>query len=276
LRAAQCGDWLTDRREKFLPPKNPAWMEICPNFAEKLLNYPGRAELFFNHYDQINLFEKAKTLLSVGAGRGDIELVILNRTKLSLGILEPSEHMLSQFRVLAKPFEDRLREVIQSGFETAKVSNQYDVILSVYSWANLGFSVDALQKALNILNPQGVLAISMGSEVDPMTDAYKLLIPNRPDNMTVEEFMGWATKQGFVFDVHNFVRSAPANLLFVDNGLTPACKALFSYWAGIHWDQIPNQTKKGIENVIVSQCVDKAITFHGKTLLFRKNAARDF
>jgi|GEM_PF-4953438 len=97
--------------------KEPAWMTICPTMGEDLLNWPGRIDAFVDHYNRLGVLKRKAKILSIGAGQGDVELEMVRKFNIQIGIAEPNEQMILKLREKFQCLSQNVVELTHNRFQ---------------------------------------------------------------------------------------------------------------------------------------------------------------
>lgn len=201
--------------------------------------------------------ESGSTLLSIGAGYGDVEIQMARDYKPShVAIVEPSPDMVAgfvraaekdglSFDADAMTFDEYMRDEKSQG-------QQWDFVVAVHAWYGIGYDTNALDQALSLVKPGGRFWNQISSEKNFTGELIKLANPERVSYMmTAEKLSAWMTKEGYehTFDLqHSLI---PTEVIFADGtkeSFTQLGTHIVSYMFWMPWDEIAPEKQQ--------QCID--------------------
>jgi SAM-dependent methyltransferase len=185
-----------------------------------------------NHID----FSSVKNMLSVGSGNGRYDLSLMKRYSMTVDFIEPSPKM-GLTENLSRNRGPGLAGLVHDGtFETFATDIKYDFIHSIHSFYFIKAPAKSVRKALNLLKPNGQLAIILR-----LDDSLGTLMMKEFDR---ECFAGDLTAESLVnmieapCDFSIFLAPRPCSELFEGTGLSDAGKALVSFYANREWSAL--------------------------------------
>ena len=223
----------------------------------------------FLYYDVLrdrHLLDGVHTLLSIGAGEGQLEIQLAEEYGLQLGYIDRAESMVCAFndRVKDKAIEDLILESHLGDFETYDPKNRYDLVIAIHSWYSIRFNQEMLEKALDLVEPAGRFFVSLTSE----QDQFKQQVWSHP--LWAEDFSSWARSAGFGHEF--FTKAVPLQVadFFESGDLTHDALAYVGFLNGTKWNDLPISMKQGAREFLQRCEVDGKIQKVDGCLVFQK------
>lgn len=207
------------------------------------------AEDYYPLLQDQGLLDGISSLLSIGAGEGELEIKIAKEHGVFLGYVDPSDRRAKEFSLQAQEHgvESLTKETHVGTFQTFESHHQFDLVISVHSWYSIGFNRPILQKALDFLSPGGRLFITISSE----EDVVKGNLSKREPQEIAENLSEWASSEGFKHDFFVHRVPLPVEDFFHDGCLSEEAKALIAFINRAKWDDLPNSLKDGARDLFL-------------------------
>ena len=127
------------------------------------------------------ILQDSNSILSIGAGRGDAELILMEKFSKMIGYIDPSGSLKDDYisKINRKKLETQLIEAIEARFEDYKIGVKYDAAIAVHSLYYVEINSDFFQKLENILNPNGRFLSILSTEKDFSKRLMKRFNPDR-------------------------------------------------------------------------------------------------
>jgi SAM-dependent methyltransferase len=220
----------------------------------------------------LGLLRSGMSLLSIGAGRGHLEIDVARQHDATISYLDPSPNLLQAFEEESarKGITKQIDEKFLGTFQAFETQRAYDLILSVHSWSYIGRDRQGLEKALALLAPGGHLCIALGSERGDLEQLRDIVRPEDEEAVRVEDMSKWAADIGHSNRIE-ILESPMAATRFVDSrGFTDYGKAWIAYMARCNWQDLPADLIQRARDLIEAKQSDGGLSYAWGTLLFPK------
>lgn len=182
-----------------------------------------------------DLLRGVASVLSIGAGDGELELQLAAQRGVSIGVVEPSAPYLETFRARARErgLGHRLGVCVGARFEAVTdeaLRDRFDLVLAIHSWYAFGLDEAPLRRALALRAPGGRLLIVLGSGRGP-TPALKALGERAAHDVTAEQLSAWARERGHEHALDEVPNAIPAASLLSGDVLTDDGRVFVSFLA---------------------------------------------
>ena len=223
--------------------------------------------LYYNVLRDRHLLDGVHTLLSIGAGEGQLEIQLAEEYGLQLGYIDRAESMVSAFndRVKEKAAGHLILESHLGDFETYQPKNRYDLVIAIHSWYSIRFNQEMVQKALDLLEPGGRFFVSLTSE----QDQFKQRVWRHP--LWAEDFSSWARSAGFEHEFFTQVISLSVADFFISGDLTDEARIYVEFLNGTKWECLESGEKHGVRDFLEKCELDGTIQKVDGCLAFEKS-----
>jgi hypothetical protein len=231
--------------------------QSAPTYTDFLVKYPEYYDAYkalVNHaqncYDELcrlHLLDDVSTLLSIGAGEGDLEVQIAQQHGVAIGYIDPSHRSQQQFHAAMqqRDLQTRVREIFPGTFEDYQSPLRYDLVIAIHSWYSFGYNASIIQKALACRAAQGVLCIAVESRNSLGYD-LACLSPMSGMDLHSEKLSAWATTRGYAHTHHVYRKSLPFSLFVRDGHVSEEGKHYAAFLATTPWNELSAATQKDI------------------------------
>ena len=246
-----------------------AYFTESPNAYNKIVAELERTKTLFEFLRENAAVDKASSILSIGAGHGEVEIRLAKELGRQISVIEPSKNLFDRFMANASAagISDQVFEACQQSFQEYEPHRTYELVISLFSWFAFGFDRQMLVKAFSNLAPTGQLLICLPEEANPMT---KVAVASRPYDLTLtsEALSAWAMKEGFEhsYDVYHGV--VPANRFVRDGNMTQASRDLVAFVAARSWTEVTEDVRSISLDALVQARDGDLIDFASGCLLF--------
>jgi SAM-dependent methyltransferase len=205
------------------------------------------------------------SILSIGPGRGLLELALVSQYGLDLGYVEPHRESGADLErsFAAAGLADRIVERHRRKLESARLRLRYDLVLAVSSWYAFGQSRVLLRKALGARRPGGRLVISLASE----RDLLRSRLQGRP-RITAESLSHWAARQGFAHRLERFQVPVPTRALVENGELSASGRAWLAFVAQRPWSEIPEDRRAEARRYVLERASEDTLPRDRAALVF--------
>jgi len=240
-----------------------------PDSYEKIVAEFDRTKTLFDYLRDSGVVDSASTILSIGAGDGEVEIRLAKEMGRQIGIIEPSPDYFERFTANAfgAGVRDQVIEARQQTLQDFQAHPSYDLVLSLFSWFAFGLDRELLEKALSSLAPTGQLLICLPEEVNPLT---KISVASRPSEITLtsDGLSSWAKSEGFDhrYDVYHGV--VPAARFLASGRLTERGKDLVAFVAARSWAEVTEDVRSTALGSLVEANDGELIDFRSGCLIF--------
>ncbi|TWT38810.1 SAM-dependent methyltransferase [Blastopirellula retiformator] len=221
------------------------YFQEFPDAYAKIVAGLDRVNTLYAYLIDRGLLDHAESVLSIGAGSGDVEVRIAKQTGRQIAVVEPSQVYFDQFmqNVAEAGVQDLLIEAHRQSFQDFQPPRQYDVALSLFSWFAFDLDRALLLKALACRAPEGKLLICLPTEDCP---ASRISAFSRSGgiNLTSDRLSHWARREGFDHDYDIYHGVVPVGLYLQEGGLTEQGKDLASFLAATPWDEMSDELRE--------------------------------
>ncbi len=242
--------------------------EIYRNFSQVV----DHATNFRAEVEDKRILHGAKSVLSIGAGEAQLELGLCRDLGASMTIVEPEATYVQKIRSEAKLLKtpDLITEIFEGTFQNYAPSRLFDRIFAIHSWYAIGKDKMQLQRALDFLELNGQLFITLVSADNPIQKIAKFTSNESGAGLTAEELSDWAKSCGFQHKYWDNKRSIKCSLLQNDEGLTSAGKALVSFPAFTPWHEMTQAEQIRVQEILSSARNGDSIILKNGCLLIQK------
>lgn len=179
-------------------------------------------------------WEEARTLLSIGGGKGLVEASLLrNASQAKLWYLDPSSEQCDEFRqyMQSENLLDRVETVEEKTFQEYSTHLKFDRILSIFSWYFMGSNKQQLTKLLNLLTPSGKACIVLPNVNSIFADFTRSMSPNKHMTLVGNEVFSVLAEMDCDVIQHTHTKWLAKNDLFSGKNLTDASLAFAAFIA---------------------------------------------
>lgn len=234
-------------------------------------NHGGNAQHYYSLLHEQGLLQGRSSVLSILGGTGHLESILAKKHGFSVGYIDPSPTLsqLFQKRFQEEGLEQKIVEFHPAPFETFSSNRQYDLIIAIHSWHHIGHQASELQKALQLLSPQGLLLLSINSQ-QAFTVRLRKAFPLIDPTVTAEDLSRWATELGYP---HSYIESHKNRDIFqlIDRkGFTKQGKAWLSDVFCQEYENFTEETKQSMYQFFIQAKTQKTDWEVFGSLLFDK------
>ena len=155
------------------------WRSEYGSLYKKLGKSSGNLKTLLLFLERFNL-PLPKTVLSVGSGKGAVELELCKKTESRFGLIEPDGTLNQQFEQdlhsAALP-ETRIIEYQKCRFEKSQASSQYELVYGLHSFYYIPLNQQTLQLLDSYLAENGHVLIILTTEEDLTSQFIKRFRP---------------------------------------------------------------------------------------------------
>lgn len=207
---------------------------------------------YWRKFLELKLFEEKSTLLSIGAGTGDIEIQIARDFPIQIGYLEPNKGLANNFKkeFLSLFTKEHLLDFWPNTFQSFSGQQQYDAILSVQSWYYVGQMQAAFNKAFSLIKPNGELIIVIMRPECLIAEIVKYYQPQSDSLRTSEDIIHYLKTNNLSYTCHHFNQKRKNTVLKEDGNLTEHGEKWISYMAGKNWLDMSQEKQQGVVELI--------------------------
>ena len=208
----------------------------------------GHAPLHRRWLEEMGLSSELDSLLSIGPGRGELELALCRDYGCNFGYAESHSRYCQAVEASFKEagLGERIIERHRGYYQNFVPQQRYKLILSIHSWYSFGYDASLMRRTLNALAPGGSFILTITGE-----DDFFFLNALKQQGFSAEEFSRWATEQGFPHKLHQLRMSVSGSELVADGALTDNAKGVISFLKGKLWRKIPQPERQQIEQRFV-------------------------
>lgn len=221
------------------------YFQRFPDAYAKIVAGLDRVNTLYAYLIDSGLLEGAESVISIGAGNGEVEVRIAQQTGRQIAVVEPSQSYFDQFmqNVADAGIQELLIEAHRQSFQEFQPRRQYDVVLSLFSWFAFDLDPEPLLKALACRAPTGKLVICLPTEDCPAS-RISAFSRSAGINQTSARLSQWAFCAGFEHDYDTYHGVVPAELYLQDDALTEQGRDLASFLAATPWDEMSDELRE--------------------------------
>lgn len=199
---------------------------------------------------KLELINVGDSVLSIGAGAGEIEIALMKNQHVKLGYIDPSPAFVKHFReaISKEELQSQIIEIFPDTFQNYHTTLKYKYIISIHSWQYIGFDEVQLKKALNILDENGALCIALTSEKAFSHELKNLVNPNH-GFINYEELSRWAIKLGFENKCHHIKNLQAFDQFLLNNEFTEYSKNMICLLSRKDWHEISDEIKSQAKTI---------------------------
>ncbi|MCB0357560.1 MAG: class I SAM-dependent methyltransferase, partial [Bdellovibrionales bacterium] len=204
----------------------------------------GNKKITFNLLDKFKLLNNTSSVLSIGAGSGEVELELLKQFDLKLGYIDPSESLAEKFQAdMRSTAKTELMQDFHVGtFETFETKNKYDLIMAIHSWYYISTDIKTFKKLFNALSTRGKAFILLTTKADFTKELISEFCPERK-NFTSEDFDVALESLGIVHKVYKFQVPVNYKSCFARGGFSVFGQNWISYFLRRDYESLTQNMK---------------------------------
>lgn len=179
-------------------------------------------------------WKDVSSLLSIGGGAGIIEASLLKNTPhASIWYLDPSEEQCAAFRqnMSREDLFERVKDIAQATFQDYRTDQQFDRILSVFSWFYIGTDKRWFIKLLDLLTPSGKAILVLPNVTSIETVFYRALSPDKRMSLVGDEVVSALSNLDCSATKDTYTKWLSMNDLFEDEQLSNGSLAFAAFAA---------------------------------------------
>lgn len=230
---------------------------------------------FYQQLEALSLFSNLSSILSIGAGEGELEVRVAAMYKAKLGYIDPSRPYFEAFRqkVIRAGIQSQVIEEHNDLFQTYESKHKYDLVISSHSWYAFGLDRRMLDKALGGVVSGGHLFITLLSDKSITYDLGCLLRDFNEGHLTSERLSTWSAELGYD---HRYVMNEKAvdwSIFFDGDRITQSAMDFISFLVTTPWDEIPEEIKEAAVRLFYKHRSGDAVILRSGCLLFNQNGS---
>jgi SAM-dependent methyltransferase len=182
----------------------------------------------------LSSWEEVRSILSIGGGEGLLDAALLKQaTQANLWYLDPSVEQCAAYqRTMQKQnLLDRVQDIAQTTFQDYPTSQQFERILSLFSWFYIGTNERWLTKLLDFLTPGGTAVLLLPNSSSIETVFYRALSPNEGMTLTGDQFATAVKNLGGAAQIHTYTKWLSTDNLFEHGQLSTGSLAFAAFAA---------------------------------------------
>lgn len=243
-----------------------------PEIYQGFCDVVEHAKNFEEELRRQSLVEGAQTLLSIGAGDGELELSLAKSEKIKLSYIDPSPSASEKYQKKAQELgvKEYCTNTFIGGFEDYADEVKHDLVLSIHSWYAFGKNEALLRKALQLVRPSGhffLTLISRESLVWKLADLFQN--KEGSDNLCSEDISEFAHTLGLQHQYIQNSRSFPLEYFVADGKLTKAACDVASFLNFSSWEEISPDLKDETLQYFLREQQHGRIEFYCGCLIFQ-------
>ncbi len=141
----------------------------------------------------LTTWEEVNSILSVGGGMGIVEATLLRQAlpQAKMWYLDPSVEQCQAFRqyMQQENLLERVEAIAETTFQEYAVDQQFDRIVSMFSWFYIGVEERWLYKLLSLLNTNGTACIVLPNIDSIEADFNRSLSPDERTTLVGDELV---------------------------------------------------------------------------------------
>lgn len=196
-----------------------------------------------------HLLQGVRSVLSIGAGEGQLEAQLARDSGVHLGYIDRAESVLQAFNRLAQ--ESRIEHLIierhLGSFESYRAEREYDLVIAIHSWYSIWDNQQMLQKALDLVSAGGRLLISLTSQ----EDHFKQQVWQDP--LWAEALSAWAQSEGLAHEFFTHTISLPLDGFFCNGELTEEVRTYVGFLNRVEWGDLPRSTRYRARDFLIDR-----------------------
>ena len=179
-------------------------------------------------------WDDARSLLSIGGGEGIVEAALLRNAPLArVSYLEPSSEQCQAFRWHLKQENllERVEDVVQTTFQEYAARQQFDRIVSMFSWFYIGTDKRWLSKLLDLLGSEGVACLVLPNAESIEADFNRSLSPKKQTTLVGDEVVNALKTLECSVEQHTYTKWLDIEDLFDGENASEASLAFAAFVA---------------------------------------------
>lgn len=199
---------------------------------------------------KLGLIKDGDSVLSIGAGAGEIEIALMQNQHIKLGYIDPSPAFVKHFRneVTHKNLDSQVTEIFTNTFQNYTPSQKYHVIICIHAWQYIGFDESQLKKAINLLDKNGALCIALTSE-KAFNHELKNLVHPHHGFINYEELSRWASQLGYANECHHVTNLQSFEQFLLDDEFTEYSINMMCLLSRKDWNEISDNIKNKAKTI---------------------------
>lgn len=219
-------------------------------------------------------WENVNSILSVGGGEGNVEATLLRHApSAKLWYLDPSSEQCDAFRhhMTKMALLDRVANVAETTFQDYSLGEEFDRIVSMFSWFYIGTEQPWLSKLLNALSPSGIACIVLPNSESIEAEFNRHFSPDKRTTLVSEEVVSVLQTLGCHVDQHSYVKWLADNELFDGNQLSTASLAFAAFVALRSIESFTVEEKQLISDLINSKRSSKGVPLSWDVIIVQRD-----
>ena len=214
-----------------MPKYTTELFENCPDSFLRFDQLAANAPTYLNFIKGKNMLEGVRSVLSIGAGQGELEIRLMQDHDIPVAYVDPTPNYVEAYRKVISTFESShlAIETFEGRFEDYTPSRKFDLVIALHSWYAIGFNEQALSKAINCKNDGGRLLIALASRESFHIEIANALNGDNKYYVTAEKLADWINGLGFACELSPVIRKITAGGLRSNGQITPDGKALIEF-----------------------------------------------
>jgi cyclopropane fatty-acyl-phospholipid synthase-like methyltransferase len=248
-----------------------------PDIYQGFCDVVQHAENFEMELRKQNLVKGVRSLISIGAGTGELELSLGSKEGIRLSYIDPSESASEAYRKKAHilGLDSQCLETFTGGFEDYTVKQKYNLVLSIHSWYAFGKNASLLKKALSMVSPEGRLFIAL---ISKKSLVWKLadLFQNKEgsNNLCAEDISEFSNTLQISHEFIENRRSFPASYFLKNNQLTQPARDVAAFLNFSSWEEIDLPLREKAREVFQASEKSGQIDFLCGCLVYKGDGAK--
>ncbi len=233
-----------------------------------LVNNPGA---FYAFLQEHKLLSNVRTVLSIGAGEGDLEIRLMKDLGIDVEHLDPTPAYCETYRrkLIDNKLEDHSLGIHCVRFEEYAADRKFDFVFALHCWYAIGFNESAIQKAMDCRGAKGITVICLASEVS--FDVLLGDVVHEPGEkyFTAEGLSRWLIEKGYQ---HQFLMShhpISFNRLVLNGDFTADGRAMFEFLSRTPFDEITDIQKENGLTLLQNFSRDGVLNKQAGCLIFQ-------
>ena len=207
-------------------------------------------------------WEDARSILSVGGGEGHVEATLLRHaSQANIWYLDPSSEQCSAFRqyMSKEDLFDRVADVTETTFQDYVVKQEFDRIVSMFSWFYIGVDKRWLSKLLSCLSPLGIACLILPNSESIEADFNRSFSPDKRTTLVSEEVVSALQDLDCHVSKNSYTKWLTDDELFDDGKLSEASLAFAAFVALCSIESFTTEDKQQITELINSRRSQKGV-----------------
>ena len=250
-----------------------SYIDFFQQFPSAYRNFETIVDHSDNFYQELHrsgILRGVSSVLSIGAGEGELELRLAKEDKIKLAYVEPATQFVKRYKSRRAEIgvEEFCYEIWDGPFQNYSTESKFDLVILIHSWYAFGFDRKIFEKCSALLKPSGRIFITIISENSLTWKIGNLANNQSGQNLSAEKLSDWFKSESLDHDYRVNIRKVPAKKMLCGEELTPIGKNFVSFISFCPWNQMDVNLQDRIKRLFIEETKGENINLRCGCLIF--------